>query len=171
MPKKRKKPSDKSINNLCKGKHDPKYGYIATEIAEEQRKRKVFKRNGKICCDNWTSMQERYNVYNPSPATQTKLDEFHTQVVLALGRIDQAHGSKTSEVRTSKETIMLLQFVLNFAHDERCNLTTACEKAANIFRWDNKSVFFIVKHYLRGNNTVPVLQAKKARGRASELFK
>ena len=114
-------------------------------------------------------MHGLYTAQNASAATETKLDEVHNKVVLAISRIDNARPAK--DVRTVKESIMLLQFVLNYLHSERCSVTKACENAVKIFCWDNKTVFRIVNNYLDSAAVVPVLTAKKLRGRAAELFK
>ena len=162
MPK-RKTVHKNSLKNLAKGR------LKIPETNEVKRQRKAYRHRGRIVVDQGTSMHTTYTKDNPSPATLTKIDKFHTSVVLAIARIERFRDG-VKRVRKVAEHTMLLQFVLKFAEKNKCTMTTACEEAADIFRWDSKKVFQIVKAYLRSNSDAPILQAQRRRGRAAELF-
>ena len=127
-----------------------------------------FKWNGKIYAHKSTSMTTSYTRHNPNPAMKTKLDELHRQSILALTRLSKARSN--TDVRTVKETTMMLQFVFRFLSDEKCTLTKTVERAASIFHWQTDKIYEAVKNYLAHDEAAPNVKTPKISGRGGRII-
>ena len=78
-----------------------------------------------------TSMQQRYNRHNPSPAWQTRLDVLMQKCLDAAERISTARVERKQ--RSQDEIIMLIQFITRFVLQNNCSLTIAVDEAQLTF--------------------------------------
>ena len=116
-----------------------------------------------------TSMQERYDRHNPSPACKTRLDVLMQKCLDAVERINTARVERKQ--RSQDEIVMLIQFITRFVLKNNCSLTIAIDEAQFTFHWKRKDIFDIIHRYLESTDVKPKVQEHKKRGRGAELFK
>ena len=172
--KKRKK-NAKSLSNLNKGrgKHRRirKCASTATLISESAvlaaELLNEYVESQPKTKDAWTTMQQSYSRANANSASNTAVDRQREKIADAYVRISQL---KQTKIRTVEETVMLLQFIFDFIHENNCSLTASVNRAYTIFQWDRGNAFDTVKRYLNSDCVIPQLKELRKRGRGAELF-
>ena len=198
MPKQKRKPSNKQLQNLVlggkrirtpaqavarvdkvvsckKNNHNQFTQYIFKNIFPYLKYfttdvRRILEDDAATApaLEKGTSMHGEYTKQNPSPATLTKLDKMRDKLVSAYQRIMGAREPRAK--RSSHERVMLLQFIFAFVHDNNSTITAAINEAQRIFHWKRQSLFAVVNGYLSSEEKSPAVEVSKKRGRGSELF-